>query len=154
MQDSRKSDFYMNIKNQLKSGLKLRPLLLIFASLFIVCCIWFYFTLPDVSYLKTENPEKTALMELRIEQASEANKKYHIKQTWIRFGDVPELLKKSIRITEDAAFYDHSGLDWTEFWESVKILGPIRKKSLRVSENLEQVSNILSEGIRLLLLTS
>ena len=120
MQDSRKSDFYMNIKNQLKSGLKLRPLLLIFASLFIVWCIWFYFTLPDVSYLKTENPEKTALMELRIEQATEANKKYRIKQTWIRFGDVPELLKKSIRITEDAAFYDHSGLDWTEFWESVK----------------------------------
>ena len=79
---------------------------------------WFYFTLPDVDYLENNNPKITALMQLRINQAKEKGKRYSIKQEWVRFQEIPELLKRSIRITEDAAFYKHEGVDWNEIKES------------------------------------
>ena len=65
-------------KEKLKSYLTLRNILFTVAGIFIVSCLWFYFSLPDVSYLKNENPKITALMELRQEQAAEANKKFRI----------------------------------------------------------------------------
>jgi len=105
---------------KLKSYLTLRNILYTMAGIFIVSSLWFYFSLPDVSYLKNENPKFTALMELRKEQATDANKKFRVKQTWVSFRNIPEMLKKSVRITEDASFYKHSGIDLVEFWESVK----------------------------------
>jgi monofunctional biosynthetic peptidoglycan transglycosylase len=107
-------------KEKLKSYLTLRNILYTLAGIFIVSSLWFYFSLPDVSYLKNENPKFTALMELRKEQAADANKKFRIKQTWVSFRNIPSMLKKSVRITEDASFYKHNGIDLVEFWESVK----------------------------------
>ena len=109
----------MNLSN-LKSYLTFRNILLSLAAIFIIFAIWFYFTLPDVSYLKNENPKSTALMDLRKEQASNSNKKFRVRQNWVRFKEIPEMLKKSIRITEDSGFYKHGGIDLVEFWESVK----------------------------------
>jgi monofunctional glycosyltransferase len=103
-----------------KSYLTFRNIVLAGTAIFVITALWFYFSLPDVSYLKKENPSSTALMELRKEQAAEDNKKYSIRQKWVRFQDIPEMLKKAVRITEDASFYDHSGMDFVEFWESVK----------------------------------
>lgn len=82
--------------------------------------IWFYLSLPDIEYLKNSNPKVTAMMELRLEQAENKNKKYRIKQEWVSFNQIPELLKKSVRITEDAGFYKHDGIDWDEVEESIK----------------------------------
>jgi len=109
----------MNL-NQFKSFFTFRNILISIASIFIIFTIWFYLSLPDVSYLKNENPKSTALMDLRKEQAASANKRFSIRQKWIRFQEIPDMLKKSIRITEDSGFYKHSGIDLTEFWESVK----------------------------------
>ena len=110
----------MNLKTELKSFLKIRNILLIIFSALVIFSIWFYSTLPDVSYLKNENPKSTALIDLRKEQAKQANRKFRTRQKWVRFQEIPDLLKKSIRITEDAAFYKHNGIDLIEFWESVK----------------------------------
>lgn len=80
----------------------------------------FYLSLPDVTYLKNNNPEITALMQLRKEQSEARGKTYNIRQNWVSFDTIPDLLKKAIRISEDASFYDHKGIDYEELRASIK----------------------------------
>lgn len=94
--------------------------LLIFIIYLIVYLIYFYFSLPDVTHLKNENPKITALMQIRKDQAEAAGKKYRIRQRWVSFQTIPELLKRAIRISEDASFYKHEGVDFDELKESIK----------------------------------
>ena len=95
----------------------------VLAVLLVISILWFYFSLPDVSYLVKGNPKTTAFMELRKAQAEEKNEKYTVYQTWVDFQTIPDLLKKAIRITEDSSFYDHKGVDWVELQESIKKIG-------------------------------
>ena len=89
-----------------------------------VLCIGFslfiYLGLPDVTYLKNINPKITALMQLRKEQSEAQGKKYNIRQNWVAFQTIPDLLKKAVRISEDASFYEHNGIDYEELKESIK----------------------------------
>jgi monofunctional glycosyltransferase len=99
----------------------------IFRNIFILLVLmtvgytfYFFYTLPDVTYLKNENPKITALMQLRIDEAKAKNKKLRIRQKWVRYSKIPDLLKKSIRISEDASFFKHEGVDFEELKESIK----------------------------------
>jgi monofunctional biosynthetic peptidoglycan transglycosylase len=77
-------------------------------------------SVPEISALQKSNPQKTSLMQQRLDEATRTGKKYRIRQQWVNFNDIPELLKKSVRISEDAAFYDHEGIDLDELKESLK----------------------------------
>jgi len=110
----------MNFKEQFRGYLTTRNILIFIAAVWVIYALWFYFSLPDVAYLQKENPKSTALMDLRKEQAADDGKKYRVWQQWVNFGQIPEMLKKSVRITEDSNFYNHGGVDMDEFWESVK----------------------------------
>ena len=94
-------------------------ILLAFVSIFIYLLVM-YLSLPDVSYLAKKNPETTALMEARLEQAAENNKKLTIRQNWVSFKNIPDIFKKAVRVSEDAGFYQHEGVDLTELQESLK----------------------------------
>ena len=89
-----------------------------------VLCISFslsiYLSLPDVTHLKNNNPKITAFMQLRNEQAEAQGKKYNIRQNWVSFQTIPDLLKKAVRISEDASFYEHRGIDYEELKESIR----------------------------------
>jgi len=76
--------------------------------------LYIMLTLPNVEILIKQNPKTTAMIELRKAQAGAAGKKWRKRQYWVRFKDIPDLLKKSIRITEDASFYRHKGIDTEE----------------------------------------
>ena len=90
--------------------------ILLLLSLFLIT----YLSVPDVTYLKAENPKKTSLMEQRLEEAAGDGRKLRIRQEWVAFMDIPDLLKKTIRISEDAGFYFHEGIDLDELKESIK----------------------------------
>jgi len=77
-------------------------------------------SLPDVKFLIDGNPKTTALIEQRKEEAKKAGEKIIIRQQWISFNSIPELLKQTVRISEDANFYFHQGLDLDELEESIK----------------------------------
>ena len=79
-----------------------------------------YLSLPNVTYLANKNPNTTALIQARLEESSQSNRKLRIRQTWISFDQIPDLLKTTIRISEDAGFYQHEGVDFTELQESIK----------------------------------
>jgi monofunctional glycosyltransferase len=81
---------------------------------------YFYLGLPDVSDLKTRNPRTTALMVQRYREAKEADEPFRKQQQWIDFETIPKLLRETVRISEDAAFYQHKGIDFDELKEAIK----------------------------------
>lgn len=82
--------------------------------------LYIYLSLPDVSDLRTHNPVTTALMEARIEEARKKGNEIRVTQSWVSFGEIPQLLKDTVRIAEDASFYWHQGIDFEELKESIK----------------------------------
>jgi monofunctional biosynthetic peptidoglycan transglycosylase len=75
--------------------------------------------MPDTAMLQKKNPETTALIKQRQTHAQEEGKKYIVQQYWVPFSTIPELLKKTVRISEDASFYFHKGIDLVELKESL-----------------------------------
>jgi monofunctional glycosyltransferase len=104
--------------------MRFKPFVLYTILTVAVLCISFflfiYLNLPDVTYLKNINPKITALMQLRKEQTEAQDEKYYIRQNWVSFQTIPDLLKKAVRISEDASFYEHKGIDYEELKESIK----------------------------------
>ncbi|WP_375758968.1 monofunctional biosynthetic peptidoglycan transglycosylase [Corallococcus exercitus] len=70
--------------------------------------------LPDVASLRTQNPRTTALMAQRADEALEAGKKPRVRQAWVSLGAVAPHAVDAVLISEDARFYRHEGVDWTE----------------------------------------
>jgi monofunctional glycosyltransferase len=83
----------------------------------LVLVLWLsveYVRLPDVSVLKTRNPRTTALMDQRAEEAREAGEKPRVRQAWVSLSAVPAHVMDAVLTSEDARFYRHEGVDWTE----------------------------------------
>ncbi len=80
------------------------------------------FTLPILSILTldTDNPQKTALMEQRREEAREQGKKLSIDYRWVPLANVPQHVRTAVLIAEDDRFYTHAGLDWHEIGKSIE----------------------------------
>ena len=79
-----------------------------------------YLTLPDVRPLATNNPTSTAFMRLREEEARDEGRKFAIRQQWISYRQVSPYLRRAVIVTEDAAFFDHDGIDMTEIKASLE----------------------------------
>jgi monofunctional glycosyltransferase len=79
-----------------------------------------YYTLPDVSALKQKNPKTTALMELREEEYKKKGIGGPRQQIWLPYGATSEHLKKAVLISEDAAFFSHTGIDVNELKAALK----------------------------------
>lgn len=95
-------------------------LLLIVLGIAAAGALYLYLSLPNVSYLKTRNPRTTALIEQRQREAQHAGKEFKVRQIWVGFDAIPELLKEAVRVAEDARFYEHEGIDYEEMSEAVK----------------------------------
>jgi monofunctional biosynthetic peptidoglycan transglycosylase len=82
--------------------------------------VYFYYTLPDVSGLKTNNPKRSALMELRDQEYRQKGIRAPRQQIWQPYGAISEHLKKAVLLSEDAAFFSHKGVDVVELKEALK----------------------------------
>ena len=80
-----------------------------------------YLTLPDVRPLEKTNPKTTAFMELRKAEAREDGRtRFSIRQQWVPYGRISPMLKRAVIVTEDAAFFDHDGIDLDEIKASLE----------------------------------
>ena len=79
-----------------------------------------YISLPDVENLISDNPRSTALMLQRFREAKTSRKHLVIRQQWVSVDKIPELFQDTIRVTEDAAFYQHRGVDLAELKAAFK----------------------------------
>ena len=95
-------------------------LLAIIAALGFVYIAYVYLTLPDVRPLARENPKTTAFMDLRIAEARDEGRKFSIRQQWVSYSRISPMLKRAVIVTEDAAFFDHDGIDLEEIKASME----------------------------------
>ena len=79
-----------------------------------------YLTLPDVRELAKTNPTSTAFMRLREEEARDEGRKFAIRHQWIGYARVSPYLRRAVIVTEDAAFFDHDGIDMAEIKASLE----------------------------------
>lgn len=86
----------------------------------VVGGFYFYVGLPDVSELKVKNPRSTALMVQRYREAKKADATFRIRHKWVELKAIPKLLQETVRITEDASFYQHKGIDFAELKAAIK----------------------------------
>jgi monofunctional biosynthetic peptidoglycan transglycosylase len=96
---------------------------IVLLGIVLVFCLfagYFFLTLPGVEFLKTRDPETTALIEQRKAGAKKKGRKLKIRQKWVSFDDIPQLLKDIVRVSEDFDFYHHSGIDYYELKEAIK----------------------------------
>ena len=80
-----------------------------------------YVTLPDVRPLATANPATTAFMDLRAEDARSRGKPVRKIQRWIGYKRISPDLKRAVLVAEDAAFWDHDGVDYDELQRSIEL---------------------------------
>jgi monofunctional biosynthetic peptidoglycan transglycosylase len=79
-----------------------------------------YLTLPDVRGLVRTNPASTAFMELRKEEAAQDGRTLTIRHRWVPYARISADLRRAVIVTEDAAFFDHDGIDLNEMKASME----------------------------------
>lgn len=85
------------------------------------CVFYTWLTLPDVRPLRTQTPATTAFMRMRSGQAAAAGKPTAISQHVVRYGRISPLLVRAVLVAEDAAFFEHEGVDYDELKESIEV---------------------------------
>jgi monofunctional glycosyltransferase len=103
-----------------KWGWKRKILLGIVIILLIYFC-YEWIAYPDTAFLVKNNPKSTAWMELRDKEAQAKEKKPRRYQIWKPLGAISPHLKNAVLIAEDAAFFQHEGLDYHEIQEALKL---------------------------------
>ena len=79
-----------------------------------------YLTLPDVRPLATTNPSSTAFMEQRDVEAAREGRTTRREQEWVSYSRISENLKRAVLVAEDAAFWQHDGIDIQQIRESIQ----------------------------------
>ena len=80
-----------------------------------------YLTLPDVRQLETANPPTTAFMELRAREARAQGKEPRHVQRWVSYRRISPNLTRAVLVAEDAAFWQHEGVDLEELQKSIEL---------------------------------
>ena len=97
------------------------------------CVAYAYLTLPDVRGLATTNPETTAFIELRRDEAHDDGKSFNLRRKWVPYTRISAHLKRAVIVAEDSAFFEHEGLDYEQIKESLEASledgGPMRGAS-------------------------
>ena len=97
-----------------------RALAVLFAAGF-ACAAYIYLTLPDVRVLRTQNPPTTAFIELRTQEAIDKGEQPRRIQRWVSYARISPSLKRAVIVTEDAAFWQHGGVDFQQLKESMEV---------------------------------
>jgi monofunctional glycosyltransferase len=91
------------------------------AAALFACVAYAYLTLPDVRQLASINPSTTAFTELRAQEAEASGKQPVHVQRWIAYRRISPALKRAVLVAEDAAFWQHDGVDYDELQKSLEV---------------------------------
>jgi monofunctional biosynthetic peptidoglycan transglycosylase len=79
-----------------------------------------YAELPEVGALSRLNPKTTALMESRAQEARDKKQKPRRIQRWVSISTLPKHAVSAVLVSEDAAFYQHEGVDTHELRKAME----------------------------------
>ncbi len=85
------------------------------------CLSYSWLMLPDVRPLRGRVPTDTAFMRLRADEARRAGRVAHVSRHWLPYSRISPLLKRAVRVAEDAAFWQHEGVDFEEMRASLEL---------------------------------
>ncbi|MFZ0389441.1 MAG: monofunctional biosynthetic peptidoglycan transglycosylase [Calditrichia bacterium] len=111
----------MCLASKLKKGLKF--FVFYAASFFVLLAayaIYLFASVPDTAVWTSQNPKTTAFMQSRLAEGETSKSSSKIKYRWIPYHQVPHLMRRTLVVAEDAAFWQHHGIDWFEVKESIK----------------------------------
>jgi monofunctional glycosyltransferase len=86
----------------------------------LVFVAFFFIGLPNVSYLRAHNPERSSFMEIYLDGLADAGKPLALKHTWVNYSQISPNLKKAVLVAEDDTFFDHGGFNWKAFEKALK----------------------------------
>jgi monofunctional biosynthetic peptidoglycan transglycosylase len=89
-----------------------KVLFLIIVGAIIVWGAYEFFTFPNISKLRTENPTTSSLIEYRIAEAREAGQEPRKYMVWQPIEQISPHLQRAVLAGEDARFFEHDGFDW------------------------------------------
>jgi monofunctional biosynthetic peptidoglycan transglycosylase len=98
-----------------------------------------YLTLPDVRPLAATNPPTTAFIELRAREAAADGRKPKRAQRWVGYPRISQNLKRAVLVAEDAAFWEHEGVDYDELQKSIELdwaLGQLTRGASTITQQL------------------
>ena len=81
---------------------------------------YLYLTLPDVRDLRTSNPATTAFIDLRAREARARGETPRRVQHWVSYQQISPSVKRAVLVAEDAAFWEHEGIDVEEIRKSIE----------------------------------
>jgi monofunctional glycosyltransferase len=82
--------------------------------------VYVYLTLPDVRVLASTTPGDTAFMRIRVSEAAADGQRFAIRRSWVPYGQISNNLKRAVLVAEDAAFFEHEGIDLSEIKASLE----------------------------------
>ena len=94
-----------------------RPAFVVPAALAGTVLSWLalnWVTLPSVARYAEAWPDTTAYMRIRIAQAERRGAALQLRYRPVPLSRVPAGVRRAVLVSEDAAFFDHSGFDWFE----------------------------------------
>ena len=97
-------------------------LALVGAAAALALTTW-YVVVPYPWTLGTRDPERTALMEQRLREASDEGVSLDIRQTWVPLDEISPALVRAVLVAEDYRFRQHRGVDWVSLAEEVHWTG-------------------------------
>ncbi len=109
------------LRDLFRRGRRGRTILLAVCLGLVAYVIYEWITYPDVAALVKTNPKSTAWMEMRSREARKKGRKPRQYQIWKPLKSISPNLKNAVLIAEDAAFFQHEGLDYKEIKEAIKI---------------------------------
>jgi monofunctional biosynthetic peptidoglycan transglycosylase len=98
-------------------------------ALILLGGLLFWLTLPDVTWLKKENPRETAMMKFRAEQARQTGRKARRLWKRVSLSRISPYLIQAVLIAEDDKFFEHEGFDWVSMRKALET--NIAKKRVR-----------------------
>jgi monofunctional biosynthetic peptidoglycan transglycosylase len=104
-----------------KTGRRIGQAILAAGAAGFAVIAYVYLTLPDVRVLAKTNPSSTAWMEMRAAEAASDGKSARRVQQWVPYSRISQSLKRAVLVAEDAAFWDHEGIDFEELRKSIEI---------------------------------
>lgn len=89
-----------------------KVLFLVLVGAILIWIGYEYLTFPDVSKLRTENPQTTSLIEYRISEAVADGREPRKYQIWMPIEQISPNLQRAVLAGEDSHFFQHDGFDW------------------------------------------
>lgn len=99
---------------------------LLFLAVFGLLAAWMVYEIvsfPRVSRLRDSNPETTAMIETRLEEARAAGREPRRVQQWVPLARISPNLQRAVLAGEDANFATHNGFDFESIqkaWEEAR----------------------------------